>query len=364
MNGCLRLALCLGLLGISGCQSPSRNSGPKFDPRAKEPAVVTLTNLTAVASTNQLQPEWLKPSGKTFTLGPGDKIEIEVLGEAGTRSTVSVGPDGKIYYYLLPGINVWGLTLPQVKQRLESDLTKFLSAPKVAISLRGIESKRVWLMGRLQNAGVYPMGAPMTLLESISAAGGTLASSASGTTEDLADLKHSFVVRNGQMLPVDFEKLLKAGDVSQNIYLEPDDFVYLPSSLAREIYVLGAIRTPRVVSLSKQATLVGAIASTGGPMKDAYLSEVAIVRGTLSNPKIAVVNYTDIVKGRAPDVLLEAGDIVYVPLSPYRYLSKYADLILTTFVRAVAINEGARAGSRNAPTAGVAIGIGTTTIGR
>jgi hypothetical protein len=43
-----------------------------------------------------------------------------------------------------------------------------------------------------------------------------------------------------------------------------------------------------------------------------------------------------------PDVQLEPGDIVYVPYGPYRYLVRYADLILKTFVNAVAINEGAR----------------------
>ena len=76
---------------------------------------------------------------------------------------------------------------------------------------------------------------------------------------------------------------------------------------------------------------------------------VAIVRGSLTEPKIAVVDYKEIVKGKAPDVLLEPGDIVYVPFSPYRTLVKYADLILKTFVQTVAINEGARAGHWGLP---------------
>ena len=86
-------------------------------------------------------------------------------------------------------------------------------------------------------------------------AGGTLSSSTSGTTEDLADLSHSFLVRQGQMLPVNFDRLLRQGDLAQNVYLQPDDFVYLPSSLSRDIYVLGAVRAPKVVGYLNQGTL-------------------------------------------------------------------------------------------------------------
>ena len=101
-----------------------------------------------------------------------------------------------------------------------------------------------------------------------------------------------------------------------------------------------------------------AVANTGGTLKDAYLSHVAIVRGSLTEPQIAVLDYKAIVQGKEPDARLEAGDILYVPFSPYRYLSKYANLIVETFVRAVAINEGARAGTRNASPVGVNLSVG------
>ncbi len=345
-------AILVGIL--AGCKSTPE--APTFNPRAAKAA--PLTNLVLVPETNQLNQSFLAASTNLFTLGPGDVVELEVIGDPGTKTSTVVGPDGKIYFYLLPGVDVWGLTLQDAKSKLEQELGKYLTAPQVAIHLRMVESKRVWLLGRLQNPGIYPMPVPMTLLEAISLAGGTSTTSLSGTTEDLADLRHSFIVRDGAMLPVDFEKLLKEGDISQNIYLQPDDFVYMPSSLGGEIYVLGAVRAARTIPSSRQGTLIGAIAAAGGPIKDAYLSHVAIVRGSLAQPKIAIVNYSDIVHGRATDIRLEPHDIVFVPLSPYRFLTKYADLIVTTFVRAVAINEGARAATRNAGTVGVNIGIG------
>lgn len=358
-KGICVLIAASGLL-LTGCFISKR--GDRFDARASKDAV-TLTNLASVETTNRLSPTWLQPPTNYFRLGPGDKLDIEIIGDPNSRSTVSVAPDGRLYYYspsqnvpILPGIDVWGLTLSEAKSKLETILKDYFNNPHVSLQLRSIDSTRVWVLGRVANAGVYPMPAPMTVLEAISLAGGTLTSSESGTTEDLADLRNSFIVRNGERLPVNFDRLLNRGDMTQNIYLRPDDFIYFPSAVARDIFVLGAVRSPKAVA-RQHDTLVGAIADAGGPIKNAYLSQVAIVRGSLDNPKIAIVNYNEIIKGKAPNVLLEPRDIVYVPFSPYRFITKYLDLILLTFVRAVAINEGARAAEPNAAPAGVSIGI-------
>src|SRR5439155_10335279 len=118
------------------------------------------------------------------------------------------------------------------------------------------------------------------------------------------DLRRSFVIRQGKLLPVDFDRLLRKGDLSQNIYLQPDDFVYIPSAVAREVYVLGAVGQPKAVPYNEELTLVGAIASTLGTIHDAYWWNVAIVRGSLAQPKVAVVNYKSIIHGQDPDIKL------------------------------------------------------------
>jgi protein involved in polysaccharide export with SLBB domain len=147
---------------------------------------------------------------------------------------------------------------------------------------------------------------------------------------------------------LNFSKLLREGDMSQNIYLEPDDLVYLPSATAREIFVLGAVAIPQAVAYTEGMTLVSAIASAGGTIKDAHLSHVGVVRGTLSSPQIAVIDFKDIVRGRQTDVLVQPHDIVYVPFTPYQVLSRYLDLILNTFGRAMGANAGAFAVDPNA----------------
>ena len=198
-------------------------------------------------------------------------------------------------------------------------------------------------------------------------AGGTLSlssfrdQSATGMNEELADLRRSFVLRHGKLLPIDFQRLLNEGDLSQNIYLQPDDFIYLPAATAREIYVLGAVAQPRAVPYTTDLTVASAIASAYGTINGAYMHHVAVVRGSLRNPQIAVIDYKGIIRGDVQDIALEPHDIVYVPFSPYRYLKQYAELILNTFVSASAINAGSAAvpHAASAGAAGVFIPVGS-----
>ncbi|HEY0455623.1 MAG TPA: polysaccharide biosynthesis/export family protein, partial [Verrucomicrobiae bacterium] len=298
--------------------------------------------LQMMQSTNGVPTELLRAPTNLFTLGPGDRLEIELLDDPTSRALTTVGPDGKLYFHLLPGLDVWGLTLAETKALIEKELAKYIKdSVQISVTLRSVESKRVWLLGRFHAPGVYTLTNNMTLLEAISLAGGAANISTSTDVgqgynpEDLADLRHSFVIRRGQVLPVDFHRLLREGDLTQNVYLEPDDFVYFAPATARQVYVLGAVLAPKAVIYQENLTVAGAIANALGTVKDAYLFHVALVRGSLQSPQIAIVNYHGIVRGTEPDVPLQPGDIVYVPFAPYRFITKYLDLITQTFVSSV-----------------------------
>lgn len=353
------IILFCATLCLAGCKS----YGPRFDPYDQPaaqgaPGTIQIDQqaFEEINTTNLLLAAWLRPPTNFFTLGPGDVVEIEQLGEAGARATALVGPDGKIYYSLLPGMFVWGLTLSDTKSLLETNLARFVRVqPEIGLTLRSVGSKRIWVLGGVVQPGVYHLGTPTTLLEAISAAGGT--TFASHTTEEQVDLRNSFVMRQGELLRVDLYRLLRLGDLSQNIYLQPDDFIYLRPAPAREVYVLGAVVLPNIVPYSPNTSLVSALASAGGTLPYAYSTHVGIIRGSLSQPFIAVVDYKAIIKGKAPDVRLRPGDVVYVPFAPYKKLAQFADLILNQFVRTIAINEGRNAVLEGPPVP-VSVGVG------
>ena len=103
--------------------------------------------------------------------------------------------------------------------------------------------------------------------------------------------------------------------------------------------------------------MVQAIALSGGTERVACLSNVAILRGSLAHPQIAIVAVDEILRGRAPDVRLEPADIVFVPYAPERGLVRYVDLILDTFARTAGVNAGARAISGKSAPIGIGVNV-------
>src|ERR1700756_2202740 len=92
--------LALAVLAFGGCATNPKTA--QFQP-------LDLSN--GVTITNKLTPDLLQPPTEPFVLGPGDKLDIEMQGNPDTRATATIGLDGKVYYSLLPGVDLGGLTL-------------------------------------------------------------------------------------------------------------------------------------------------------------------------------------------------------------------------------------------------------------
>src|SRR5215831_10483177 len=82
----------------SGCKHtpPPKYSYSDYKPSASHHA----SQLQTTTLTNTIDPTWMHTPTNLFTLGPGDRVEIELLGDPGSRMSTIVGPDGKIYFNL------------------------------------------------------------------------------------------------------------------------------------------------------------------------------------------------------------------------------------------------------------------------
>jgi protein involved in polysaccharide export with SLBB domain len=243
-------------------------------------------------------PELLGEPHDPYRLGPGDKLELELMEVADTRQISIVMPDGDLYYQTAQ-VHAAGLTITELKAALEKQLQSDYRNPQLSLILRGMTSQRIIVMGRVNDPGIIPLDSPTTLVEAVSRAGGLMIQRSGINTEELADLGHSFLVRDGEMIPVNFVKLLRYGDASQNIYLKNGDFIYFPSSNSGRVYVLGAVNQARGVDYSEELTLVTAISYAEGIAPRAFPQRVVIIRNTLTEPKIAIVNLKAILNGKA-----------------------------------------------------------------
>ncbi len=340
---CFLAMLLLSVVVPTGCVLGPRPS-VRFDPY-KPGNESAIEDQVEVDRTSDLS-AYTTYKGEEYRLGPGDRMQIYRItakqDDPLARVDTFVMPDGTVYFDLAQGVMAKGKTTTELSQELTRALTPFYKSPQVAVSLLEVKSSRYFVLGKVWKPALYPLTQPTTLLEALARAGGLEVVGGTGTSEELADLSRSFVVRDGKPLPVDFEALVRGGDSRYNIYLKNGDFVYLPPKSTQEILVLGWVVDPKAVGYREGMGLVAAVAEVGGFKKNAYLQRSLLLRGSLTKPKVAIVNLDSIMKGKKQDVKVEAGDILWIPQSPWDRLERYLDLVVNTTVQTVAANEGIR----------------------
>jgi protein involved in polysaccharide export with SLBB domain/capsular polysaccharide biosynthesis protein len=274
-----------------------------------------------------------------YTLGPGDILNLAIYGNVEfAREEVPIGPDGKITYLEARDVQAAGLTIDELRERLSSELGKFHREPQVFVVPFAYRSKKYYMLGKVAERGVYPLDRPMTLLEAIARARGVETGiSADRTIVELADLSHAFIARNGQHLPVDFQKLFEEGDLTQNIALEPEDYIYLPTASLKEVYVLGAVTQPGAQTYTSDIGAIAAIASRGGFTLRAWKNRVLVIRGSLNKPETFVLDAMEVLRARQADLRLQPRDIVYVSDRPWARAEELLDTAAAAFVTAATV---------------------------
>ncbi len=300
------------LTGLGGCLVSGAETAPPSEQPTPPVAPPTYRPLSGTSPSNRAA--WQQH----LTLGPGDLLNLALLNMENTaQREVPIGPDGRITFLQARDIMAAGLTIDELRGKLDGALSKYYQNPRTIVTPAAFHSKRYFMLGAVANKGVYTLDRPLTVIEALARAGGLETGLYDAKTVELADLSRSFLVRNGQRLPVDFEELFQRGNLSQNVPLEPDDYLYFASADANLIYVMGEVTIPGVVAFRPQTTVVGAISARGGFTTLAYQSRVLVVRGSINHPNGIVVDTAAILKGKERDFKLQSGDIVYVSGNPF-----------------------------------------------
>jgi protein involved in polysaccharide export with SLBB domain len=299
---------------------------------ASPPAATTNHSFSALAQNQRAG--WQR----RLTLGPGDLLNFSLFDQPDSaHQNVTIGPDGRVSFLQAEDVLATGLTVDELRAKFDTELTKYYRSPRTIITPVAYRSKKYFMLGAVANKGVYQLDRPTSMIEAIARAGGLETGLFEQNPIELADLSHSFVIRGGKRLNVNFEGLFQQGDLAQNIALEPDDYVYFPSANANEIFVVGAVGVPGVMSYTPNASVIRAITARGGFADKAYQSHVLVIRGSLNKPETFVVDTKAILAGEKTDFRLEPKDIVFVSRRPWARAEEILDTGLTTFIQAAVV---------------------------
>lgn len=226
--------------------------------------------------------------------------------------------DGQIRLPDLPPICVSGLTLEEARSCIEKRYNQEIRDTEVFIAYKDRMIKKVELMG-LASASSVPVDGKMRLYDLLSRAKIPID----------ANLFKSYVLRNGQMLPVDMTKLIKEGDMSQNIVMCGGDKVYIAESTASSLMVMGEVARERVISLPNGSlSLRQALAESGGIPYTGDKSYIQIIRGNICQPKIYTLSWEHVIHLPNDSLLLMPGDIVYVAAKPITEWNRFISQLL------------------------------------
>jgi polysaccharide export outer membrane protein len=248
-----------------------------------------------------------------YKIGPNDLLQLTVIGFEELNRQYRVSEEGSINLPYLGETEVEGLTRGELEKKLGLLLQEknYIKNPQVSILIVEYQSKRIYLLGAVENTGPYELLGRMTLLKLLSEAGGL-------TTEAGNEIIITRMLSDGDKttLKIPVEDLLLKGNSSLDIPLQPDDIINIPVDKIVLIYVTGQVRNPGAleVKTSNIPTLLRAIAMAGGFTDRAAKGKVLIKRTDETGKEIEIkVDVDDIMKGKKKDIQLQADDVVIVP---------------------------------------------------
>ncbi len=320
----LRPVLVLALLALTACSGGLKAGTVKTLPsavRSHQQDALEQTLLTSALDSKD---------GIAYRIGPGDSLLIAVFrhpelsissyagmgaASAGGRGAgVVVDNDGTIQFPMLGVVKAEGKTSGELRDELQQRLAKFVKEPEVTIQVLFNGSLRYYLLGEFAQPGLKLADRPMRLLEAL-ALGGSI-------NLPRANLRNAYVARAGRKLPINFFRLLREGDLRQNIRLNSGDTIFVPDNTNDQAFVFAGAATGArggaVPFVNGRLDLLQALAISGVGFREraqGRLDQVRVIRSEGDRGQLFVVDADRILRGEAAPFGLEPGDIVFVPES-------------------------------------------------
>ena len=155
------------------------------------------------------------------SVGVGDVLSVRVYLHPDLEGDFVIAPEGTINFPLAGEVNVEGLDVTQIGHVLRDRLAAgYIREPQVIVTLKALNSKKVYVLGQVRTPGRYAFTEDMTIVEAVTLAGGFA---------NLAERNYTIVTRGTRRIPIPVEKIMQG--LASNFPLQPGDIVYVPQSI-------------------------------------------------------------------------------------------------------------------------------------
>ncbi len=267
-----------------------------------------------------------------YRIGAGDMVSV-VMWQAGKPTTykLQVQPDGTVSLPYFEAAHIAGMTAREVDNFMTTKLARYLRHPRVDVHVEKMQSKRVRVFGIGKGLQSSPTGGTIylqgreTLVDLMSRLG--------APAKD-ADFSRIRLVRDGKTTVLNVQRAIRQSDESQNAILDDGDTVVIPSldESKRQVYVLGEVKSPGLVSYTGDFRFLEAVSKSGGFTRDAYYPDIRIVRADREKPEIYAIAFDRLLKqgDLTQNMLLQDNDIIIIPADPIANWNRFVRKLLPT----------------------------------
>jgi protein involved in polysaccharide export with SLBB domain len=248
------------------------------------------------------------PVPSEYVVGPGDRLEVQLIGNTKGRHSLVVNRDGRVNFPELGPIAVSGLRFEQAKARIEARVTEQMIGTTAVVSIGDLRSIRVFVLGEAERPGSYTVSGLATITNALFASGGV---------KPIGSLRNIQLKRNGRLVQrLDLYDLLLNGDTSADVRLLPGDVIFIPP-VGSTVGVTGEIRRPAIYEIKGESTAADLLYLGGGLTPSADPSLARIERIDERRDRVVVDVNLSYPEGRG--VQLRSGDLMTIPAARPTY---------------------------------------------
>lgn len=240
---------------------------------------------------------------ENYVLGAGDEVIVDVWGNSQMTHQTTVTPDGRIVIPNVGPVTVAGLTIKEATTRLRGALGAIYEGlydgtVQMSLTLSGIRSIQVNVMGEVGVPGTYTLPSLATLFHALYVAGGV---------SEIGTLRGIKLYRGGKLFSeVDVYDYILNGKSEGDVALRDGDLISV-SAYGKLVEVSGKVRRPMFYEMRTGETVADLIGYAGEFTNDANRNMVSVTRRQGGEYKSFTVS-----GGELDRFAVEDGDVVSV----------------------------------------------------